>query len=1744
MNFTDREKELLLSNAAVYSRIKVYDENGAVLQVFNEDDYIIDWDYEDYRYVPDQGFIGQFVERLLDGHFMNIPEDLSLENKEIEMEIAVKDPDTDTLTYHSFGRFIITKIEQEDTTGSYKFESSDYTKKFNVPFTPITYPCLAINLLNGVCNQTGVKLDSNKSCLCYVVPQEGLPAGYYCFVGDDTIYEFTTTKDLNFKDSLMLIPSDNIIIQKSINQDYTINREQLPYYEVEASTNTELTYMDTTYIDFVNNDFVIEDNQFEEDQTCRDVVCAIAKLGYTWARIGVDNKLHLDFVKKGESDVDTYNEIDTDKYYETKVTGDTVKPINKVLIGMSQVDGENIYSEQTTDKISLDFLNGNTSQSTTTGKSLLAQGDITYGNLIGLRPGSKTTKGGLTYIRNFDQSVSVSGTYSSDPASIMYGGGKTKNGNWSFANGYILPQGSYKIVWQFSNPSNVGILIWKYTEAGGYIGSETVKPYNNTTGTSGSYNLTVDGATATYVGLNANASITPVTAKIMVIASTETDTTYEPYTYGKSPNPNYQQAVDTVTGRNLIKIEGKNLYNSSYRNDDDGIAFVRCTGSEEDGIYTLTATGSDMYFWYAQSSSGNYTKDCGPLFEFNENIYTLTVTNPLFTNNYVTYYNKDKVSLGFINKVANSFTINKNDMSNAKYFSIRIGYGRATIGETYSTSVQLEKGSTSTDYKAYQSQSYEIDLGKNLFNKDDYIELTGTPDADTNVFVGGESPNRNIVIKCKQNTTYTIQKRNDGDTNRFAVCTSVEQPTSSTTVKTTSCFRDNNNNALTITSGPNDQYLIVHYYRTLETTITKQQMLDSIQIEEGDIATEYAPYYRVSKNLFDGQTSSGRWNITVGNVIAPNDRNGFRNINPIKIKPNTVYTASAYFTSGAYIVETDVDNKILAIDGNNGYIPIDVIVGTKKTKTITTHSDARYLYWYTTIATDNPPDFMLEEGRVYTNYEPYDKHIELCKIGTYQDYITKNTGKNLFDISKWYNYNNNHSWTGNGTYYISASGEIIGNTATANDYYSFMLHMSTSPTDAQKEQVKQLAIPVKPNAHYTVSFNNSNKCKMQVLRFNYDADCKYISHEGTAMSTDIKRTINITTLENQSYLFFRFDNESYSETPVRLIISNLQVEEGDTATDYEPYGNGEWYEYHNIKKYIIDGREDIAYVGNNSDANYSQFNIKSVSGWSDANLSDGGSLFYSNQSIYYANAHQPNKTQSGLRVFSNGNPLVVVSVPTPILTSGSELASYKEWLSNNNMVLYTVIQSPEVARITYQPLIDQLNTIDKNAHTYEGITHINSKGAEIHAPIDITITDLNQDTTQYYGDSIDVNGHEYEESAIQIFDNPLTHSEELRRIAINGSETLYGITYTPMNIDSIGHPWLEANDYVKLTNLEDSDLFFYPFDRKISYKGYITGTLSATYENNVSRNYENNNNILYRLTHTEINVDKANQRIESIIQEVNDTSEKVVTVTQDIDGITTEIENINNTVEDNTQEIASIKETVEGLSIEKSITGGNNLIKNSVGYFGNDFWMINNDTEGTVKTLNDIDVKNNSVSASALSLQNETIYQKITEIKNGSYYISFRYKKLLNNATCKLIINGEEFTLTSNSWKDEGKEIAVTSNNIQISLVSNMNDSCLITDLMLSNGTAKVSWTQNANETYTDSVKIGKGITITATGSDTELSATASSIDIVNTKNRENTSTFDKYGIKTNSLESRGTIKIANKLIISKVGDQMWISTL
>lgn len=1408
MNYSNADKELLINNqAVVYSKILLYDEEGNLLHTFTEDDFLVDWEYEDFKYVPNKGVIGEFVERLLDGNLKNIPDNISLENKEIELQVGISNITGGDITYYSYGRFIITSIGKTDTSGNYKFESSDYTKKFNVIFdgNSITYPCTAMQLLDAAATQANVfvKHYDDRICCIHAVSDEDniTETGEYCIKYNDKYYKFSAYLNLKKNDCIIYMPDENKVHIKYIQEDDNVFRYKVPCVEESVTTATELSSVTTTYHNFTNNDFVIENNQFEENNSCRDVIKAIAKLSYTFARIDENNELVLDeLYNTPTQNISEYNIIDTDKYYEAKVTGDTVKPVNKISIGMSNVEGENVTIGETECKYTLNKLSGDTYQYTTIGKNHLDKNAITYG-----KAWNNTSNTSLATI-HIPCKPNTTYTLSSDITLRTTWLEKTS----AEATSYIVNRGNV-------TPS----LPVTYT----------------TTATSNVITLQFEKS-----NINAN----DLKNIQLMLEEGQSPTAYEPYTGGiPSPNPSYPQEVVNVRGDNTIVFSGKNRFDK----------------------------------------------------------------NTMVLNAYISYSN------GAL--------------------------------------------------------------------------------ADSDIF-------RTVYLKCKPNTTYTFSQ--SVSSNRHILGFTSDNNIS--TPKTLTNLVDINNTfdgEYTFTTNFDTKYIFMMVSKTDVETSDVDDILNSIQIEEGSEATEYEVYY--TKEY------------------------------PINLPVENLFNMDFDDTTGSGVTKTLNDDGSITLDG-------------------------------------------------YT------------------------TAGHRFDIT-----DTNVSYKAGKQYTVSI--EVLSGSFVP--YYS--------------------------NANWAVLLHVADNI------------------EPTILSNGNKATFTINTSTNvKPYLWFGFNN---STTENDAIFDNftfrIQIEEGNVANTFTPYGvkpielaklndytydtigkeNGKWY----ISKCCdrLNLTNDLEWIDGGGDTGVKRYYTKAIDSLvekpSDYDVKVDG---YSNIGIITA-AETWYGTNFGVAVHPNGSVYVDQSIYNT--------------LDTKNVYLYYKLDNYAVEEITYQPLLDQLNAIKNISFPYDEFTIESFGKNNINSTLMMNIVYPYLAKDYETGSHIDITDNVHlEESMIRIDDNPLTYTEQLRRIAINGGYNqtfgtegladLMGLTYTPMTVQSIGHPWLLGNNLVKVENLSEEELYFYPFDRKITYKGYIKTELSSQAQNEVSQKYQNNNNVVDRMSHTEIVVDKANKKIESIAQEVTETTDKMSKVTQDINGVSTQIENINKTVDDNTKEIAAIQETIDGLSVEKSVTGGNNLIKNSVGYFGNDFWMIDDSNEGNIKTLNNIDVKNNSISACALLLQNETVYQKITEIKNGSYYISFRYKKLLNLATCKLVINGEEFELTSDSWRDEGKELAVTSNNIQISLISDMDDSCLITDLIVSNGTKKVSWTQNANETYTDGVKIGKGITITATGSDTELSATASSIDIINTRNRESTSTFDKYGIKTNSLESKGTVRIADKLIISKVGDQMWISTL
>ena len=141
---------------------------------------------------------------------------------------------------------------------------------------------------------------------------------------------------------------------------------------------------------------------------------------------------------------------------------------------------------------------------------------------------------------------------------------------------------------------------------------------------------------------------------------------------------------------------------------------------------------------------------------------------------------------------------------------------------------------------------------------------------------------------------------------------------------------------------------------------------------------------------------------------------------------------------------------------------------------------------------------------------------------------------------------------------------------------------------------------------------------------------------------------------------------------------------------------------------------------------------------------------------------------------------------------------------------------------------------------------------------------------------------------------------------------------------------------------------------------------------------------------------------------------KITEVVSDVNTLSNEVVNQKTTIE-------NLELTINGLINELTQTGGNNLLRNSVGFFGNEYW------EGTVEQYSTTNVQQNNESKSSMRLKTTGLLQKVTNLKSGEYTVSFNYRKLLSNATVNVIINGETTALTAyNVWTPFEKTIKIT----------------------------------------------------------------------------------------------------------------------
>lgn len=449
---------------------------------------------------------------------------------------------------------------------------------------------------------------------------------------------------------------------------------------------------------------------------------------------------------------------------------------------------------------------------------------------------------------------------------------------------------------------------------------------------------------------------------------------------------------------------------------------------------------------------------------------------------------------------------------------------------------------------------------------------------------------------------------------------------------------------------------------------------------------------------------------------------------------------------------------------------------------------------------------------------------------------------------------------------------------------------------------------------------------------------------------------------------------------------------------------------------------------------------------------------------------------------------------------------------------------------------------------------------------------------------------------LKISDNPFLDVDRYNsRTAI--WNRINGFNYIPFVASSPGYFHLDSGDIIKIQVENKNYIDAYILNHTLIYSGGIKSDFSTPALSKSQINYKIASTLENKLHQTELTVDKIHGEIKASIKDIEtkldstagviindeepdspvkdmkwlDTSvqpnilkifdgEKWISAsdyTGKLEGIDASISNLETSlsmeqgkidalIEESTiivdGEEVSVKETVEnmvigidGITNTIKTTSGNNLIRDSIGCFNDGSWDGDYNIDSTLET------RSRNMYGYALLLKKSTLQQEIT-VANGVYTLSFTYKKLVNLARVTLTINGTEYILSNNDFTVFTKTFEVSDGQINISFICDTDNACPIINLMLNKGDQAMEWSLNPNETWGDTVKIGRGVRISSTGTDVVFVALADIIGFMD-KQGNYITTFDDEGFVTNTAVIKNKATIVN-LLIQEVNGQTIINKI
>lgn len=230
-----------------------------------------------------------------------------------------------------------------------------------------------------------------------------------------------------------------------------------------------------------------------------------------------------------------------------------------------------------------------------------------------------------------------------------------------------------------------------------------------------------DGTRSTVAELSktvskATGDITSVTSRTKTVEDTlsQTRTQYEALTQtvntqtGQIDSINrktadLQSGIDGVTERfENLRVGGSNIYALSANSQIATTQLTNFNQNVSTGEISFRTTGIDAYVGHAVSRSNQYRASYGlkvPVIQGRPIL--VHITNPLFTKNYVSYFDSNSNTIkSFSSHPSNKFIITNDQLVGVAFVTIRYGVGNSNlaIGTDLKTKIKVEYGTLHTDW--------------------------------------------------------------------------------------------------------------------------------------------------------------------------------------------------------------------------------------------------------------------------------------------------------------------------------------------------------------------------------------------------------------------------------------------------------------------------------------------------------------------------------------------------------------------------------------------------------------------------------------------------------------------------------------------------------------------------------------------------------------------------------------------------------------------------------------------------------------------------------------------------------------------------------------------------------------------------------------------------------------------------------------------------------------------------------------